>query len=126
MVEQIEFGGKRRPLLYGNAAFKMMKERKGVTMSAFLDSLNRGELDVISDITYCALRIGERYEKLPHEEYDEMDVAMWMDIYEGGAISFIEKLLAVLPKPSAGEGVAEPGEALPTGTGTNSKQVQVA
>lgn len=122
MVEHFELGGKMRPMLFGGAAFKLMKERKGITMGKFLEGLNAGEIDGISDIAYCALRIGERYERVPAEKiekYDELDVAMWMDIYPGGAMVFMEKLLKSLPQPSSEEAGNEPGEAQTTGTGTN-------
>ena len=124
MVEYFELGGKKRPILYGSAAFKLLKQRRGIGMMAFLDELATGEPDVISDITYCALRVGERAEKLPPgEEYDEMDVAMWIDLYSGGIAAFMQKIVESLPKPQAGEGI-EPGEALPIGTGTTSKSAQ--
>lgn len=122
MVEHFELGGKMRPVLFGGAAFKLMKERKGITMGKFLEGLNAGEIDGISDITYCALRVGERYERIKAEDiekYDELDVAIWMDLYKGGAMVFMEKLLQSLPQPSGEEGENEPGEAQKTGNGTN-------
>jgi len=126
MVEYVKLGGKDRPLLYGSAAFKMLKQRNKMGFRAFLDELSTGETDVISDITYCALRVGERAEKLPpSDDYeDEMDVATWIDLYPGGVAAFMQKLVDSLPKPQAGEGEVEPGEAQATGTGTNSKSTQ--
>lgn len=127
MVEYFDLGGKKRPLLYGSAAFKMLKQRTNMGMMKFLGELGTGEPDVISDITYCALRIGERAEKLqPVDEYDEMDVAMWIDQAPGGVAAFMQKLVDSLPKPQAGEGDEEPGEAQTTGIGTNSKLAQAA
>ena len=61
MVEFFELGKKNRPLLYGSAAFKLLKQRKGISMGDFLRELSSGEDPaIISDITYCALRIGEK------------------------------------------------------------------
>lgn len=122
MVEHFDLGGKKRPMLFGGAAFKLMKERKGITMGKFLEGLNAGEIDGISDIAYCALRIGERYERVKAvdiESYDELDVAMWMDVYDGGVMVFMEKLLKSLPQGSGEEAGDAPGEAQTTGTGTN-------
>ena len=121
MVEYFDLGGKKRPLLYGSAAFKMMKRRSGTTMGDFLQQLSDGESDVISDITYCALRVGEiatDVKAAEVDEYDEMKVATWIDLYPGGVASFMQKIIDALPKPQAGEGDAEPGEAQRTGTGT--------
>lgn len=96
-------------------------------MMQFLNELGTGEPDVISDITYCALRVGERHEKVQEpDKYDEMDVAMWIDLCPGGVAAFMQKLVDSLPKPQAGEGDAEPGEAQTIGIGTNSKSAQAA
>lgn len=126
MVEFFELGKKNRPLLYGSAAFKLLKQRKGISMGDFLRELSSGEDPaIISDITYCALRIGERAEKVADvEEYDELDVAIWIDLYKGGVAAFMQKIVDALPKPQAGEGDVEPGEAQAIGTGTNSKSAQ--
>lgn len=118
MVEYFELGGRKRPVLYGTAAFKMLKQRSGKTMMQFIDELAKGETDVISDITYCALRVGERKEGIKDaDQYDEMDVAIWIDESPGGLSAFMQKLVESLPKPQAGEGETEPGEAQATGTG---------
>ena len=118
MVEYFELGGKKRPVLYGTAAFKLMKQRTGKGMMDFIDELSTGDTSVVSDITYCALRIGERKEKIvPADEYDEMDVAIWIDESPGGIAAFMAKLVDALPKPQAGEGEAEPGEAKAIGNG---------
>lgn len=121
MVEHFELGGKKRPVLYGMAAFKMLRKRTGMSMSDFLGQLQSGELDALSDITYCALRVGEIYEDIKEvDEYDEMKVAVWMDGYKGGVVAFMNKLVESLPKLAAGEGDAEPGEAQANlGTGTS-------
>lgn len=121
MIKYVDLGGKKRPILYGNAAFKLYKERSGKSMAAFLAELNSGEVDVISDITFCALRVGERAEKEPpSDDYkDELDVATMIDLFPGGVAAFMEMLVDALPKPKAGEGDSEPGEAIPTGTGTS-------
>jgi hypothetical protein len=127
MVEYVELGGKKRPVLYGSAAFKMLRQKKSLTMMDFLEDIGSGESTYLSDLTYCALRLGERYEKVKEiDEYDEMDVAMWMDISPGGIAGFLERIVSALPKPSAGEGANEPGEALGTGIGTNSNAAQVS
>ena len=120
-VEYVKLGGQNRPILYGSAAFKLLKTRKGVGMIKFLDELATGEPDVISDITYCALRIGERAEKLPPAEdfQDETDVAIWIDLYPGGVAAFMQRIVDSIPKPQTGEGDNEPGEAQTTGTGMN-------
>lgn len=121
MIDYVELGGKSRPILYGNAAFKLYKQRTGRKMSDFLQELGSGETDVISDITFCALRVGEiAAGQPPSKDFaDEMKVAIWIDEYPGGVTAFMERLVDSLPKPKAGEGEEEPGEAQTTGTGTN-------
>ena len=123
MLDYVELGGKKRPLLFGNAAFKMLKQRTGVGMMAFLDAMHEGDLDGISDITFCALRVGEIATKQePSEDLkDETAVAIWLDEYPGGVTAFLQKIVDSLPKPQAGEGEPEPGEAQATGIGTSSK-----
>lgn len=121
MLDYVNLGGKKRPLLYGNAAFKMLKQRSGVGLPDFLNTLYTGEIDVISDITYCALRVGEMaINTAPDEEYDEMKVAIWIDQFEGGATAFLQKISESLPQPKTGEGEAQ-GEAKTNqaGAGTN-------
>lgn len=120
MVEYIELGGKRRPILYGNAAFKMLKDRKGFGLMKFLDELSTGDPDVVSDITFCALRVGERAEKLPPSEdfKEEMDVAVWIDLYPGGVQAIMNLIVKSLPKAPAEGGEGEPGEAKASGIGT--------
>lgn len=124
-VQRIEIGGKSRPILFGNAAFRLRKQRTGKTMMQFFSDLSNTEepdviFDAVADITYCALKIGERAEKVQElDEYDEMEVSIWIDQLPGG----IEKLSAMIvdsmPKPSAGEGEEEPGEAQKIGTSTS-------
>lgn len=123
MLTHIKLGGKERPILFGNAAFKMLRQRSGITMGKFLEDLAGGDPTYISDITFCALRVGEIAQKEKDvEDYNEMDVAVWMDLYEGGAEAFLKMILEALPKPEAGEGGTQPGEAkmeAKIGTGTN-------
>ncbi len=120
MIDYVLLGGKKRPLLYGGAAFKMMKSRTGATMQDFLTELSTGEPGAISDITFCALKVGEIAAKEPSDEdYNEMTVAVWIDLYDGGVMAFMNKIIDSLPKPEPGEGDSAPGEAQATGTGTN-------
>jgi len=121
MVENINIGGKVRPFLLGNAAFKMYKQRTGKTLLSFIGELQDGELFSLSDLVYCGLRVGEIWQKTPEpDQYNEMEVAIWMDLYEGGAIEFMKKVLDSMPKPDAKGGVPdESGEPQATGTGTN-------
>lgn len=119
MVEIVELGGKGRPILFGTAAFRIYKERTKNTLTYFVDALGSGDMTVISDITYCALRVGERYQKNDSEVYDELDVAIWIDLYPGGAVSFLERVMKSLPSQSEGEGGSAPGEPKTIGTGTN-------
>lgn len=127
MAHHVNLGGKTRLLLYGTAAFKLMKRETGTTMADFLAQLATGEADIVSDITYYALRVGERHEKIPSsevEDYEPLDVAMWIDEYPGGISVFAQHLVDAMPKPAAGEGEGEPGEAQKTGTGMSSKSLQ--
>lgn len=120
MAIQTKIGGKTRTLVLGLAAFKMYKKETGKGLSTFMAELADSELDGVSDIIYCALRLGERKDKIAEpEEYDSMDVAIWMDEAKGGVAGFLQKIVEALPKAEAGEGESEPGEALTSGILTN-------
>ena len=124
-VEYIELGGEKRPILIGNAAFRLRKQRTGKDMMTFfsdLASTDKPDLifEAITDITYCALRIGELSAGVKDpQDYDEMKVAMWVDLLPGGIEKLSQMIVDALPKPAAGEGEAEPGEAQQTGTLTS-------
>ncbi len=124
-VQYIELGGEKRPILFGNAAFRLRKQRTGKTMSSFFLELSNPEepdaiFDAIADMTYCALKIGDRATGVKDRpDFEEMDVAIWIDQLPGGVEKLSTMIIDSLPKPAAGEGEAEPGEAQTTGTLTS-------
>lgn len=121
MVQYIDLGGKKRPILYGTAAFRMLKQRTGMSLAKFIEDVSSGEPGAICDITFCALRVGERADRIPpSDDFEtEEDVAIWIDLYPGGIEQFYKLVLDALPKSEAVEGELEPGEAKPIGTGTS-------
>lgn len=88
MVHTIELGGEIRPVLFGNLAFKKLKEEKGITLGMISAAMTEQDVTVIADILYYGLRAGERYEKKQAGDYDDEQVALWMDI-QGGVTSLV-------------------------------------
>ena len=109
--------------MFGTAAFKIYKQRNDKTIGQLLSDLSTGEVDAITDLLCAALIIGEKHQKLPHDNFNEVDVAIWVDEYPGGALAFMQVIADAMPKADAGEGEAAGEAKTPatpeTGTSTN-------
>jgi hypothetical protein len=93
MVNQIELGGKVRPILFGNYVFRKMKTEKNKPLPEILKGIETFEamdFDILSNLVYYALRAGELATNLPAEEFTTDQVSIWMDTEPG-------VLLKVLP-----------------------------
>jgi hypothetical protein len=93
MVNQIELGGKVRPILFGNYVFRKMKTEKNKPLPEILKGIETFEamdFDILSNLVYYAIRAGELATNLPAEEFTTDQVSIWMDTEPG-------VLLKVLP-----------------------------
>ena len=83
MIHTLKLGGENRSVLFGNLAFKKLKEETGITLSVISKALIEQDITIVADVLYYALRAAERYEKKPAGEYDAEEVALWMDMESG-------------------------------------------
>ena len=83
MIHTLKLGGETRTLLFGNLAFKKLKEETGITLSVISKALIEQDITIVADVLYYALRAAERYEKKTPGEYDAEEVALWMDMERG-------------------------------------------
>lgn len=130
-LQYIDIGEKSRPVLFGNTAYRLYCESEKITMAQLLKELSLDDtsdghdagltLKRMAGLSYYALRCGEMRVGLPKEPYTEDLVSLWLDEFPGGADAFYLMAMKSLPKPQAGEGEHEPGEAQATGTGMTSK-----
>ena len=106
-------GGKTRPVLFGNAAFRKAKESGGLTPVEIWDALGRGDLSVLADIVYPALRVGEYAQKMKPDDFTEMDVAVWIDETPGALKTLLTWLKSSIEQLGEGlDGIREqPAEA---------------
>jgi hypothetical protein len=128
-LQYLQIGDKSRPVLFGNTAYRLYCESEGITMAQLASDLNPSTesenydagltLKRMAGLSYYALRCGEMRVGFPKEDYTQEIVSLWLDEFPGGADAFYLMALNALPKPQAGEGEAEPGEAQESGTGTS-------
>lgn len=119
MIQIIKLGGKDRPILFGMTVFRLAKRQTGKTVAQILQELGSGELDLIPDLVYCALRAGEIAQKAAPDDFTADEVSIWVDTTPEAMTQILQQLFDSLPKADTGEDV-EPGEAkIETGTLTN-------
>lgn len=81
MTEQIEIGGKRRPIRFGWPALLEYEKRTGGNALADFQQMAEGlqgaSVTVMVNLVLCGLAAGYRSEKIP-VDFDEYDVADWI------------------------------------------------
>ena len=107
MVHTLKLGGETRSVLFGNLAFKKLKEETGITLSVISKALIEQDITIVADVLYYALRAAERYEKKPAGEYDAEEVALWMDMESGVTTLVLPWLLEAIEDMT---GQSEPDE----------------
>jgi hypothetical protein len=93
MINQIELGGKVRPILFGNYVFRKMKTEQGIGLAEILKGLDTFEVmdfNILSNMVYYALRAGEMANNLSPDTFTADNVSIWMDLEQG-------VLLKILP-----------------------------
>lgn len=83
MVHTLKLNGENRTVLFGNLAFKKLKEEKGLALGDVVSAMQNMDVTILSTVLYYGLRVGERYEKRIAEDYTTDDVAFWMDVQGG-------------------------------------------
>ena len=96
MIHALKLGGETRSVLFGNLAFKKLKEETGNTLGMIGQAMTEQDITIIPVCLYYALRAAERYEKKTPGEYDADDVAMWMDGEGGVAAKIIPWILEAI------------------------------
>jgi hypothetical protein len=91
MMHELELGGKVRPVLFGNLAFRRYEQATGANV---VQQLSTGTLGFsgITELMYHALKAGEYAAKHLPGDYTADDVALWMD--EGGVS--LEKIMLMI------------------------------
>jgi hypothetical protein len=84
MIHSINLNGQDHAVLFGNWAFKKMKDEKGLTFSAITDAMTSGDVTILPTVLFYAIQAGRAYHKQPSVDFTEDDLALWMDA-EGGA-----------------------------------------
>lgn len=112
MIQTITLGGKERPILCGNWVFRRLKQEMKVTLQDVAGMLSGGDMGLLSDIAYYALRAGEAYNKdTKPEKYTPDDVALWMDAEKGATKKVLdivtESILSISGEEQANEATDE-------------------
>ena len=76
MIHTLKLGGETRSVLFGNLAFKKLKEETGNTLGMIGAAMTDQDITIIPVCLYYALRAAERCEKKTPGEYDADDVAI--------------------------------------------------
>lgn len=107
MIHTLKLGNETRSVLFGNLAFKKLKEETGITLSVISKALIEQDITIVADVLYYALRAAERYEKKAPGEYDAEEVALWMDMESGVTTLVLPWLLEAIEDMT---GQSEPDE----------------
>lgn len=108
MLHTLTLGGQDRSVLFGNLAFKKLKEETGATLGSISQALTSTDITIVADVLYYALRAAERYEKKEPGTYNADDVAMWMDVEKGVTVKVLPWILEAIEDMT---GEAAPKEA---------------
>lgn len=68
-----------RPVLFGNACFKMLKDETGMTAAEVFSRIESMDVTALPDVLCYALRCGELASNKPASNYDALTVAVWLD-----------------------------------------------
>ena len=108
MLHHIELDGKKWPLLFGNYAFRRLKER-GITLQDVITALSDSDPTVLPDVVYCGIIAG--LVKTGNTEAKPTDaelVALWMDEKPGVVsdvlpmlVQAIQDMSGVSPEPDS-------------------------
>jgi len=107
MIHTLKLGGETRTLLFGNLAFRKMKEGAGITLKDIGEAMTNGDFTIVPTCLYYAMRAAERYEKRTAGDYDEDDVCMWMDLEKGVSIKVLTWIMDAITDLSGEEPPAD-------------------
>lgn len=111
MVRELKLNGEVRTVLFGNLAFKRLKEETGTTLEQIGEALVGKDFSIIPTLLYYGLRAGERYDKKQPGDYDADDVAMWMDGERGSAVTVLPWILEAIEDMTFDASAQQNGEA---------------
>jgi len=80
MINYIELGGEKRPILFGTLAFRWLKQEAGLTPADIQKSLSEDQdFDVLIQLATYALRAGQMAVGEKVTPHDADTVALWVD-----------------------------------------------
>jgi len=104
MVHTIELNGKNYDLLFGNYAFKLLENEFDISLPDVSERFSSGDLLIIPDIVYCAMKAADAYYKRPTTSTAD-EVCFDIDMTPNCMID-IQKMLmdSIMNMAGAGEG----------------------
>jgi hypothetical protein len=93
MIHSINLNGQDHAVLFGNWAFKKMKDEKGLTLGSITDAMTASDVTILPTVLFYAIQAGRVYNKQGAADFTEDDVALWMDIQGGVAEKVMPWLL---------------------------------
>lgn len=79
MQNTILLGGVNRPVIFGNLAFRQLKNEFSLTIGGLLTQVGEADMTSFPELLYCGLRSAELIKNLPIGDYTVQQVAVWMD-----------------------------------------------
>lgn len=81
MLQYLNLGGKKRPILFGSWVFRKMKDEINITPGQVIESLNNSDITILSDVLFYGLQAGEIATNMQNPDIYTVDnVAIWMDM----------------------------------------------
>lgn len=93
MINSISLGGQDHRVLFGNWAFKKLKEETGLTLGDITEALVSQDVTIIPTVLFYAMQAACAYDKKNLNEYSVDDVALWMDVETGVSAKILPWLL---------------------------------
>lgn len=96
MINYIELGGQKRPILFGTLAFRWLKNETGMLPADVVKAMTETQdFDVLIQLTAYALRAGQLAEGQKVEPVDADQVALWLDT-SGSILERIETISGLI------------------------------
>jgi len=112
---QLELGGKKRGIKFGNYALMEYSKLNGTGVAEFNET---NPIKLCADLVYCGLR-NNCFIKKEVEDFTQEDVLAWVDDMAMSQISDIIQLFEESVKVS--QGIVETNEAIEASSKSNSK-----
>jgi hypothetical protein len=113
MLHEITCGGKSRPVLFGNYAFRKMAEESKLLLTTLIEDVGESNTVSLPVAFYHAFRAGEVAKGITADTYDVDMVAIWLDMEQGATDKMYGWLLYAIRDMSKEtlKAIAKEGEA---------------